>query len=273
MPWRGNFRNLSDSVITIAVINEKGGVAKTTTAINLAAGFARANRRVLLVDMDPQSNATTGCGLDWREYKGRSMGEALLIETPSFRDFIVSASELGFDIVPSTRNLRAEAHQLITQGSPLDRLEHALAELKDRYDYALLDLPPTLEILQENAIEAANRFIVPVELEAFALDGLIELIHHLQRRKAATEDWAFRILVSKVQGFNRETNEAVRADLGPLTDYLFSSTIRFNGKIPMSQRAGKPVLAYERLSRGARDFRALTKEILALWPVPTSQTK
>ena len=260
-------------MITIAVINEKGGVAKTTTAINLAAGLARSKQRVLLIDLDPQSNATTGCGLDWRTFKGRSVGEALLIETPSFQDFIVKPDEIDLDVVPATRDLRSQAHQLITQGSPLDRLEHALAELQGRYDYVLLDLPPTLEILQENAIEAASRFIVPVELEAFALDGLIELIRHLQRRKAAVEDWAFRILVSKVQGFNRETNAAAREDLGPLADHLLSTVIRFNGKIPMSQRAGTPVAAYQSNSRGARDFRALTNEILTLWPAPALETK
>jgi chromosome partitioning protein len=260
-------------MITIAIINEKGGVAKTTTAINLAAGLVRAGRRVLLIDLDPQSNATTGCGLDWHEFTGRSVGDALLIETPSFQDFIVSPVETGFDVVPATRNLRAQAHELINQGSPLDRLEHALAEVRHRYDYALLDLPPTLEILQENAIEAAGRFLVPVELEAFALDGLIELVRHLQRRKAGTPDWAFRILVSKVQGFNRETNTAAREDLGPLAEHLFATAIRFNGKIPMSQRAGRPIFAHDRRSRGARDFRALTQELLTLWPAPTLETK
>jgi chromosome partitioning protein len=127
--------------------------------------------------------------------------------------------------------------------------------------------------LQENAIEAASRFIVPVELEAFALDGLIELIGHLQRRKAGNDDWAFRVLISKVQGFNRATNAAAREDLGPLSEHLFATAIRFNGKIPMSQRAGRSIFIHDRRSRGARDFRALTIELLTLWPAPTLETR
>jgi chromosome partitioning protein len=106
-------------MITIAIINEKGGVAKTTTAINLAAGLAMSGQRVLLIDLDPQSNATTGCGLDWQEFKGRSVGDALLIETPSFEDFIVPLEDLEMDIVPATRNLRAQACQTTLEMSPL----------------------------------------------------------------------------------------------------------------------------------------------------------
>jgi len=259
-------------MITIAVINEKGGVGKTTTAINLASGLARLDHRVLVLDLDPQSNTTSGFGLDPAAYRGRAVGDALLIENADLSPHVVSIEEPLLDIVPATRDLRGIAHQLVEQGGPIDRLAQALARLTDAYDYAILDLPPTLEIIQENAIQTADRFIIPIELSAFSLDGLTELIKHLRERKAARPDWAFRILPSRVEGFNGATNRATREDLSPLLSFMLATTIRFSGKIPLSQREGRDIFAYAPRSRAARDFRALTHEIATLWPDQIQQT-
>ncbi|MBI3735948.1 ParA family protein [Candidatus Sumerlaeota bacterium] len=259
-------------MITIAVINEKGGVGKTTTAINLAAGLSRHGFRVLALDLDPQANTTAGLGVNWMEYRGKGVGDALLVENPDLTPFIVTLDRSLPDLVPATRDLRAIAHELVEQGGPINRLDQAMTHLDLDYDYGVLDLPPTLEILQENAIQSANRFLIPIELSAFSLDGLTELVKHLHHRKSGRSDWQFRILPSRVEGFNRETNAAIREDLGPLAQFLSSSRIRFNGKIPMSQREGKDIYSYAPRSRGARDFRALTQEIITLWPAPTPQT-
>ena len=260
-------------MIIIAVINEKGGVAKTTTAVNLAHGLARKNYRVLLADLDPQSNATAACGLNWREYEGRNVGEGLLTEDPFFDPYIVDLNHAGISILPATRGLRDVAHELAAQGNPIERVSDGLSKLENEYDFAILDLPPTLEILQEMAIEAADRFIIPLELSAFAIDGFTELIRHLAGRKRGAREWQFRILLSKVEGFNPQTNIASLADLGPLSEYLLSTVIRFNGKIPMSQREGQDIFTYAPQSRGARDFRKLIREIEELWPAQMLQTK
>jgi len=256
----------------ITIISEKGGVAKTTTAVNLAHGLARLGYRILLIDLDPQSNATAACGLDWREFEGRCVGDGLLTADPDLGAYVVVLEQVGLSVIPATRGLRDIAHELVAQGNPVERLGEALYKLSSRYDVAILDLPPTLEILQEMAIETADRFIIPVELAAFALDGLTELIRHLAARKANARDWQFRILLSKVEGFNRQTNEVSLKDLGPLSEYVLSTTIRFNGKIPMSQRERQDIFTYAPRSRGARDFRKLTREVEELWPVQALQT-
>lgn len=257
----------------VAILNEKGGVAKTTTAVNLAHGLARIGHRVLLVDLDPQSNATAASGLNWRDYEGQSVGEGLLTEDPDLRPYIVSLDSPNLACVPATRSLRDIAHELVEQGNPIERLADALSLVTADYAYVILDLPPTLEILQEMAVEAADRFIVPLELTAFAIDGLTELIKHLVARKRGAPDWQFRILLSRVEGFNRQTNEASLEDIGPLGEHVLSSVIRFNGKVPMSQREGQDIFTYAPRSRGARDFRKLTHEIETLWPVQALEAK
>lgn len=259
-------------MIPIAVINEKGGVAKTTTAVNLAYGLARGGHRVLLLDLDPQSNATTACGLDWREHEGRNIGEGLLTLDPDLRPYIVALPQERLWIVPASRGLRDIAHELVAQGEPLERLQEALDKIGGDYDYTVMDLPPTLEILQEMAIECADHFLIPVELAAFAIDGLNELIKHLASRKAKSRDWQFRILLSKVEGFNRATNEVSRQDLGALSEYVLNAAIRFSSHVPMSQREGQDIFTYAPRSRGARDFRQLIHEIQTLWPAPIAQT-
>jgi chromosome partitioning protein len=257
---------------TIAVINEKGGVAKTTTAVNLAAGLTRSGHRVLLIDLDPQANTTTYCGLDWNDYTGCSVGDALLLDEPDLAPFILIDDATQQGLIPATPELREIAEELVVQGKPIQRLAQALKPLADQYDYTLLDLPPNIQVLHELAIEAADRFIIPLELSAFSLVGLNRLINNIQRHKGRRPDWQFRILLSRLSGFNKRANQEAEQVLGSLAEYVLTTSIRFNGKIAESQFAGSDIFAFDPRCRGARDFRKLTDEVIALWPVQTLQT-
>jgi len=252
----------------LAVLNEKGGVAKTTTAVNLAFGLARPrlNHRVLLVDMDPQSNATTAAGFDPADYPADHIGEALLEYQPDLEPYIIPTAQDNLSIIPASRGLLTAKDELIAQGRPLERLEMALAPLQENFDYIIIDLPPTIEVLQELAIEAADHFIVPLELGRFALDGLGNLILKLTERKDKHGSWKFRILLSKVTGRTKNVNIFAMAELKELRDYVLDTQIRFSAKIPESQNQQQSIFDYARLSDSARDFRKLSKEITTLWP-------
>lgn len=257
-------------MIQIAIINEKGGVGKTTTAVNLAHGLGRRGHRVLLLDLDPQSNTTIHCGLDWRELEPLSIGPAMLRRFPDLLPCLVDLKS-GVRLIPSSRRLRDVAHQLVAQRVPLNRLAQALTPLAEQFDYALMDLPPTLEVMQEMAIESAQRFLIPVDLGAFSIDGLTELIQHLHQRKADSPDWDFRILISREEGFSRATNAEALSALEPLRERLIPTHIRFNQRIRYSQIAGVDIFTHDARSRGARDFRALTRDIETLWPSEASK--
>ena len=129
---------------TIAVINEKGGVGKTTTAVNLAFGLARLKYRILLLDMDPQSNATQAVGFSPADYSELHIGEALVLDDVNLEPFIIQTAHPNLSMIPASRTLRDAAHELINQGNPLNRLIDGLSLLQDEYDYVVIDLPPTI---------------------------------------------------------------------------------------------------------------------------------
>jgi chromosome partitioning protein len=253
----------------IAVINEKGGVGKTTIAVNLAYGLARLRYPVLLIDMDPQSNATTAAGFNPDDFTTANIGDGLVVEDPELDHLIVETTQPNLHLIPASRTLRDAAHDLVAQGEPLERLSQGLARLDGRYQYVIIDLPPTIEILQEMAIEAADRFLIPVELARFSLDGLGKLVLHLTTRKPTETRWQFRVVLSRVEGYNKETNEQSTKHLRDLRRYILPTPIRYNGKIPLSQAASTDIYTFAPLSRGARDFRRLCKDIEKLWPTTT----
>lgn len=247
--------------VTIALANQKGGVGKTTTAINLGAYLADRGRQVLLVDLDPQANATAGLGL--RAPPGRSCYEVLLGELPA-QAAICETVQPRLWLLPASPDLAGAEIELVAAMAREFRLKRALAELALGYDFVLIDCPPSLGLLTLNALTAADEVIVPVQCEYLALEGLGQLMHTLELvRRNLNANLHLRGLALTM--FDSRTN--LSAEVAEEVRRHFTNT--FRTVIPRSVRLseapshGLPIIAYDPNSRGARAYRDLAEEVLA----------
>jgi len=259
-------------MITIAVINQKGGAGKTTTAVNLAAGLARKGHSTLLVDLDPQAHATIGLGLDPEDFAGRTVSEALLSETPGIMSVATDTYLKKLKIAPASIRLSRVASQLHSQNFREQRLKHALEDATS-FSYRIIDCQPTLEVLPVNAMVAANRFLIPTQPAGYGLRGLTDLLETLQTikrqgTKGKAGDWDWRILLTMVMGQAKGTNEIVKQIMDPVKDRVLKTVIRRNERINRAQTEERPrdIFAFDKHSRGAKDHEALVKEVVKLWP-------
>ncbi len=254
---------------TIAVINHKGGVGKTTTAVNLAAGLARHGHQVLLVDLDPQGNATYGLGVDFAPGESPSIAQVLTDNGPTLESVIIDTAEPNLKLVPADIRLAHTAVQLNAVVFRETRLQKALATVP-QFEYIIIDAQPTLDLLPVNAIYAADKLLIPTELTGYALCGLSDLMNSMKVTKnGGSYDW--RIVLTKVTGHGEERQSYANKYLEAFQDRILKSRIRNNEAIPRSQIETEdddpiPVVLQKSWSRGAQDYRALVKEILEIWP-------
>jgi chromosome partitioning protein len=248
---------------TIAVANQKGGVGKTTTAVNLAAVIASSGFRVLLVDADPQGNATSGIGVQRGSFR-RSLYHAVVLEE-SLADIILKTEIPSLFVVPANRDLAGAEIELVDVEYRETRLKKALSKLESEFDYFIIDCPPSLGLLTLNALTAAKSLLVPIQCEYYALEGVTELFDTLARiRRLHNPGLIIEGLLLTMYDERTNLSAAVAADLRDFYgQQVFQSVIPRNVRLAEAPSYGKPIITYDPHSRGADAYSQLAREIIS----------
>ncbi len=246
---------------TIAVVNQKGGVGKSTTAVNLGASLAMLGRRVLVIDIDPQGNTTSGFGIN----KGALERDvrAVLLEDAALEDVALPTGIAGLTLIPATMGLAGTEIDLVSVPRREHRLEGALANAGERYDYVLIDCPPSLSLLTVNALTAASEVVIPVQAEYYALEGLSQLTGVIERVRSSLNP-GLRItgvLVTMFDGRTRLAGEVLDEVMAHFPSQVFRTQIPRNIRLSEAPSYGKPVALFDVKSRGAQAYFALAREL------------
>ena len=248
----------------IAITNQKGGVGKTTTAINLAAALALDGRKVLLVDCDAQGNATSGVGQKGQRAPGGTIYEALTNSDVDVHDFILATTTERLSIIPATRDLSGAEIELINVEDRERRLKHLLAQLRDEFDFIIIDSPPSLGLLTLNALVAADRVLIPLHCEYFALEGLADLVATMRRVRASLNpsldiEGVLLTMNDERTNLGQQVSRDVREFF---KDKVYRTVIPRNVRLAEAPSHGLPAVTYDARSRGAEAYFAFAKEVL-----------
>lgn len=245
---------------TIAVLNQKGGVGKTTTAINVGAYLAKAGKSVLVVDFDPQGNATSGLGLEKNDTEQTSY--ELLFAKVSLPEIVKETAIEGLYIVPTNANLAAAEVELVSHNNRESLLKQAL--ISAAYDYVIIDCPPALGLLTINALTAADLLLIPVQAEYYALEGLSQLLSVVQRVRGGLNPRLelLGVLVTMYDARTSLSDQVYQELQKYFGDKLFKTVIPRNVRVAEAPSYGKPISEHDKWSKGARAYKQLSKELL-----------
>jgi len=246
----------------IAITNQKGGVGKTTTCVNLAASLSATRRAVLLVDLDPQGNATMGSGVD--KHQLELSGYNLLLDDTPIEQIIIDAEAAGYHLLPANSDLTAAEVQLFQVEEREARLQRRLAAVAANYDYVLIDCPPSLNMLTLNALTAADAVFIPIQCEYYALEGLSALLETVEQIRAAVNpglevEGLLRTMFDARNNLANQVSEQLLAHFG---DKVYRTIIPRNIRLAEAPSHGAPVLKYDQASRGAIAYLALAGELI-----------
>lgn len=255
--------NQSKETKILAIINQKGGVGKSTTAINASAALGQLGKKILLVDLDPQGNTTSGLGVE----KGTielCIYEVLLDDDVTLADVVIPDVIEGVDIVPATINLAGAEVELVSEMAREHRLKDALAPAKGQYDYVIVDCPPSLGLLTINALVAADELLIPIQCEFYALEGLTKLIDSMKRVKSRLNPDLdiFGVLLTMYDGRTNLANQVADDVREYFGDKVFTTVIPRTVKLSEAPSFGLPITEYDPAGKGALAYTDLAKEMI-----------
>ena len=247
----------------IAIINQKGGVGKSTTAINLSAALGEMGKQVLLIDLDPQGNSSSGLGVE-KNRVSRCIYDALLNDIP-LTDIIIPDVSKGLDVVPATINLAGAEVELVSEMARENRLKDAIGPMRARYDYVFIDCPPSLGLLTINALVAADKLLIPIQCEFYALEGVTKLLDSMKRVKSRLNPSLdiYGVLLTMSDNrttLSRQVSDEVRRFFGKI---VFETSIPRTVKLSEAPSFGQPITQYDPTGKGAQSYIDLAKEVIS----------
>lgn len=250
----------------LAIINQKGGVGKTTTAINLGTYLARTGKRVLVLDLDPQGNTTSGFGFETENLSG-CLYNVLIDSAPIHRVRKETNTHKNLHLAPASINLAAAEVELVSQLAREHKLKAALDEIGDDYDYVLIDNPPSLGLLTVNGLVAADRVVIPVQAEYYALEGLGQLLSTIKRVRVQLNPnldllGVLVTMYDRRTSLSKEVHNELKKHFGK---HVFTTVIPRNVRLAEAPSYGKTIVEYDKFSKGALAYKNLSKEVLERW--------
>ncbi len=247
----------------LAIINQKGGVGKSTTAINLSAALGELGKQVLLVDLDPQGNSSSGLGIE-KSRVDNCIYDVLLNDV-SIEDVIIPDVCEGLDVVPATINLAGAEVELVSEMARENRLKDAVGSLRGKYDYIFIDCPPSLGLLTINALVAADKLLIPIQCEFYALEGVTKLLDSMKRVKTRLNPTLdiFGVLMTMYDGRTTLSRQVVNEVRGYFNRLVFETLIPRTVKLSEAPSYGQPINLYDPTGKGAQAYMDLAKEVIA----------